>query len=561
MSSQAIRGSWAISSFYSKAFKIVRIGLFPLAFYAVVFCILTFPLILKFSSHFFTDTGDGLQNIWNIWWVNKAVTELHQIPWHTYYIHFPFGTTLIAHTLNPFNGFLGIALLKLLTLIQTYNLIVLFSFIMGGFTAFLLAFYLTRSYWGSIIAGFIFTFSNYHFTHAEGHLQLVSLEWIPLFVLCWYVFITKPSVLSGAASSIVLFAVVLCDYYYFLYCVMTAIFIVAWYAKKRKDTFFMLKKTYLFPLLAFIVCFLITSFPLIVALLVSNIRNSFIGSHLSKVYSLDLLAPLIPGGHWRFAHLTQFYWTRITGGIHESSVHIGLSVIIVLIYVWISRRKTQEPSLRLWYMILVAFMTLSLGPVLHIWGKEISWFKLPYALFELGFPPLKLGGVPVRMMVMVTLSASVIFAIGFQMLFNGKARKLWVMALLLVVLFVEYLPRPMPSTRIVVPEYINFLKKLPGHKGVIDNVSSPEFSLYFQTIHEKPLAQGYIARVPRRVYERGRRILQLVENRQFVLLYRGYHFQYLISDKEIIRPSAKAPVRVIFDDGKVKLYDLGAVWK
>lgn len=545
----------------SSASIFARMGLFPLAFYLVAFCILTFPLVLKFSSHFFSDSFDGLQNVWNIWWVNKAVTQLHQLPWHTSYLYFPFGTSLLAHTMNPFNGFMGIILLKFLTLIQTHNFIVVFSFVVGGFTAFLLAYYLTRSYWGSIIAGFIFTFSNYHFAHAEGHLQLVSLEWIPLFVLCWYVFVTKPSVLVGAASAIVLFAVILCDFYYFFFCVMIACLIFAWYARKKKDAYFIFRRKYIFPLVTFIVGFLVTSAPLIIALLMFSNRNPLIGAHDPKVFCLDLLAPFIPGGHWHFAHLTKFYWSKITGNIHESSVHVGLSVTFVLIYTWINRRKIHVQSLRLWYGVLMFFLILSLGPVLHIWGKEVSLINLPYAYLEVAFPSIKLSGCPVRMMAMTMLSASVIFAMGFKRLFRGGTRKPWLIALLLVILCFEYLPKAQTTTKIAIPEYVKVLKELPNHKGVIDMVSDFYVTMYYQTIHEKPMALGYISRRTRMTEERKKQILQLVNDRQFALLYWRYNFRYLISDDEFIKPSDKVPIKVVFDDGNVKIYDLGATWE
>lgn len=91
---------------------------------------------------------------WNLWWVNKAVTDLHQSPWHTSYLNYPFGVSLLPHTLNVFNGFLAIPLLRSLTPIQVYNVLVIFSFAACGVTAFLLAHYFTRSYWSSIFAGY-----------------------------------------------------------------------------------------------------------------------------------------------------------------------------------------------------------------------------------------------------------------------------------------------------------------------------------------------------------------------------------------------------------------------
>lgn len=539
-------------------FSLGQRGFFPLVIYTLLFCLLTYPLILKFSSHFFTDVGDGLQNVWNIWWVNKAATELHQLPWSTTYLHFPHGTTLLAHTLNPFNGFLGIILLRFLTLTQTFNVIVIFSFAVGGLTAFLLAYHFSRSYWGSLLAGFIFSFSNYHFTHAEGHLQLVALEWIPLFVLGWFVFVTRPSIALGLASALAVFGVILCDYYYFFYCVLTAVLIVLWKMVKEKDIFFLFRRARIFPLLGFVVGFLFTSAPLVVALILLNLRNPLTGWHDPRVYSLDLFAAFIPGGHWRFASLTEFYWSRLPGNIHENSVHIGLSLVFVLVYVWFRRKKIQEPSLCFWYGGLFLFAILSLGPVLHVWGRELSWLKLPYALLELIFPPLRMGGVPVRMMVMVILCASLIAAIGFRDIIASKRRTKWLALLIVGFLFFEYLPKPMPATRVPVPEYVIFLKKLPAGRSVIDLVSDQHTGLYYQTIHQKPVAFGYIARVPMSVEKRNQRISRLIADLEFNLLYRSYHFRYLVTEGEPLASTRKAYLRLLFNDGKVRVYELGA---
>lgn len=535
-------------------------GVIPLLFYFVCFCLLTFPLILHFNTHFFTDTGDGLTNIWNIWWIDKAVTELHQSPFFTAYIHFPQGTSLLAHTLNPFNGFVCIGLLPFMSLTQAFNFMVLFSFVVGGWTAFLLAFHLSRSYFGSLLAGFITTFSGYHFAHAQGHMQLVSLEWIPLFVLCWLLFLEKPSVLRGLGASAALSAVLFCDYYYFFFCILAGGLVFVWFAYRKKDAFFLLRRKTIAPVGAFAAGCLLFCAPLIVALMVFNSRHTLLGVHDADVYSLDLLAPVIPGGHWRFEALTRFYWTRLTGNFHESSVHIGLSVIVVLILTWAVRKKIKAKGLGLWYFMGLFFLILSLGPVLHIWGQEIPWVKLPYVALEWIFPPLRLGGMPVRMMVMVTLCAGVIFAAGFRKIFVENFRKRWYVAFLLPLLVVEYLPSPMPRTRVEVPPYVEALKNLPGKKGVIDAAAEqPSFALYYQIIHEKPIAEGYIARIAEETDRQNARIRQLLTGRDFGILYRSYHFRYYATREEILITHS-VPLKKVYDDGKVRIYDLGAAW-
>jgi len=486
---------------------------------------------------------------------------MHKSPWFTTYLHFPQGTSLLAHTLNPFNGFMCIGLLPFLTLTQAFNFMILFSFIVGGWTAFLLAFHLSRSYLGSLVAGFIFTFSSYHFAHAEGHMQLVSLEWIPLFFLCWLLFLESPSVLKGLAASTVLAAVLFCDYYYFFFCVLAGGLIFIWFVFQKKDVFFLFSRTTVLPLSAFLGGCLLTCGPLVGALMIFNSRHTLLGVHDADIYSMDLLAPIIPGGHWRFESLTRFYWTRITGNFHESSVHLGLSVIFVLILTWAMRKKIGKKGLGLWYFIGLFFLIMSLGPVLQVWGTKISWIKLPYNGLEWIFPPLRLGGVPVRMMVMVTLCAGVLFAMGFRKIFAENLRKRWYVVLILVLLVVEYLPRPMPLTRVDPPDYVETLKNLPGNKGVIDLAAEqPPFALYYQTIHGKPIAEGYIARITEEVDRQNGRIRQLLYQGDFERLFRSYHFQYLATREEIeIAPDT--PLKKVFDDGEVRIYDMGAAWK
>lgn len=176
--------------------------------------------------------------------------------------------------MSPFNGFPAIVLSRFLTAVAVYNVIVTFSFVAGGVTAFILAYYLTAAYWPSIAAGFIFTFSNYHFTHAQGHLQLVSLEWIPLFVLLWFKLLSKPTIRIAVGAALVLFLVILCDYYYFFYSVITGVVTVLWYMGRQKTGLVFLKNPYVAPLGTFCLLALASSGALAGSLLLLNVRSS-----------------------------------------------------------------------------------------------------------------------------------------------------------------------------------------------------------------------------------------------------------------------------------------------
>ncbi len=46
--------------------------------------------------------GDGYQDLWSFWWLERALDE-GRSPWHTTLLHHPFGISLQGHTLGLVN--------------------------------------------------------------------------------------------------------------------------------------------------------------------------------------------------------------------------------------------------------------------------------------------------------------------------------------------------------------------------------------------------------------------------------------------------------------------------
>ncbi len=488
--------------------------------YGTGFFVLSPHLWPVFSSRFFADAGDGLQNVWNLWWVDHAVRVLHQTPWRTTMLHYPFGTTLLGHTLNPFNGFLAIGLLRLLSLVQAFNALVVFAFVATGFTAYLLCLEVSGSRWASWVGGALFTFSSYHFAHAQGHLQLVSLEWVPLFVLCWLRFLRQPTIPLALASAAVLFAVLLCDFYYFFYCVLAGLIIVSHEGRRRGRLLFLLDRQNVPALTAFLALVGCTSGLLTSALITKSLADPFYGAHLSQDFSMDLLAPFVPGWCSRFSSWTECLWRRWPGNGVESTVHVGWAVWSLAAWTaWGAGRPRASATgeraapLALWYWIAGVFGILSLGLTLHVAGREVTVgprFELfgesvglpllPYTLLYLVLPPLRLGGVPVRLMVMVHLALAVVAAAALQRLAVHATRgRRILLVCLLGWMALELLPCPIPTTPSATPGYVTFLRSAPGRGGVYDEASDPAHALYHQTSHGRPLAFGDVSRLPRSV--------------------------------------------------------------
>jgi len=126
----------------------------------------------------------------------------------------------------------------------------------------------------------------------------------------------------------------------------------------------------------------------------------------------------------------------------------------------------------------------------------------------------------------------------------------------LMILFFEYLPRPLPATRIPTPEYIRILKDLPGTDGVVDVITGPTVKLYFQTIHEKPIASGYVSRIPKSSSEMDTALLELIQNGEFERAYLDYNIRYLLSESVPKNIGGVKSLKTLYNDGKVGLFDM-----
>lgn len=540
---------------------IVKNAVIPALFYFFMFCLFTWPLIRGFSTHFFTDAGDGFMNIWNLWWVNTAVSQpsIHPTIWHTDMLHYPFGVSLLGQTLNPFNGLLAVPLLRVISLVQAHNVIVLFSFVMSGVTAYWLAYYLTRSFWGSLLAGYIFTFSSYHFAHYYGHLNLISMEWIPLFILCWYILITRPNIWMGIASALTLWLVLLCDYYYFFYCVLAGILIVLWYMLSQKDLLFFTKREYLSSLSAFTLLALILTGPIIFPLMHLMRTDPLLDAHNPKSFALDLFALFVPGETWRFSSLTEGYWANIPLSISEASVYLGFGAILLLGYLWVKRKNIEvdgRNSISLWYFMAGFFFLMALGPVLQINGNIVYEGVMPYTLLETVLPFLKLSGVPARMVVMITLFAAVLGAMAITVLLKASRGKVFA-ALIVALLIFESLPTSLPATPTSMPEYITALENLPNDGGVLDQAAPTKYiQLYYQTGHRKPVAFGYIARTPSSVAEKEAGLRRAINKEDYAALWNTYHIRYIVTKDLIEYDNPFVSVGLVYQDDEVNIYRL-----
>ena len=167
--------------------------------------------------------GDNVTFVWNLWWLRHAGAGGF---FHTDYVLWPFGASLVLHTHTALNGVLAATLLDRLSVIEAQNVLVLVSVFLNAIAAYALAYDVTRSRRGAIAAATIFGGSPYFAAHLEGHFNLIVGWVIPV----WILFArraalgrkAKDGVLAGCALALVAYA----DYSYFVFSVAAALCMV-----------------------------------------------------------------------------------------------------------------------------------------------------------------------------------------------------------------------------------------------------------------------------------------------------------------------------------------------
>ncbi len=528
-----------------------------LAGYILLTLGMTYPLVTQFAAAIPGDGFDGWQNYWNLWWVKVALLEQHTQPWFTPILYAPTGVELLFHTLNGFNGFTFLPVQIAWGLLPAYNTAVVFSFAVGGLGAYLLARYVLgpgASRWAAFIAGLIFTFSPYHIAHLLGHMQLISLEWIPFYVL--YLLRTtetayhrKPKraiVRNAALAALFLVLVTLCDWYYLMYCLIFTAAVAAWIVaaalvgKIKGQRPGGATAASIGAMIGLGVAWAIAVSPWLAPMVREARQFDFMvpDAAQSRTFSADLLAFITPQAfHPLWGAWAQERSQRFTATVSEYTVFAGFTALGLAGWALgtasrdrrLARgarkqagrnggfRRSDNPCKKLgfWLMILLVFFVLALGPVLHIGGRTELLpggreLPLPYGLLTRLAPFIEITRSVSRFDSMLMLALGVLAAAGANRLGRGLKGRALAGAAAALILF-EFLPAPYPMSTPDTPTWYRSLAGDPRPGAVLNlpmNWDRPGYLLY-QTEHGKPLTAAYISREDPRTFVDRAPVLQV----------------------------------------------------
>ncbi len=170
--------------------------------------LLTWPMAGHLATHV---PGDGIDDpslAWNLWWVKHALVDQPQNPFAVTWQFWPVGINLAFYTLTVLNGMLGVPLAAAFGVLPAYNLLLLSSFVLGGFGAYLLSLEFIRRgnkgagkagdgedgaglrstgllvYLPPFLAGAFYAFASAKLFYAAlGQGNIASSQWIPFAAL------------------------------------------------------------------------------------------------------------------------------------------------------------------------------------------------------------------------------------------------------------------------------------------------------------------------------------------------------------------------------------------
>lgn len=520
----------------------IRHGLVLLGYFLLTI-VMTWPLVTQITTAIPGDSFDGWQNYWNLWWVKTALVDRQQSPFVTDLLYYPTGVGLYFHTLNPFNGLLTLPLQLSGSLFIAYNAVVFFSWTVAGYGVYLLArWVLGIGYWvlpdrapsisntqsliSAFLAGAIFTFAPVHMAHLLGHMQVMSLQWLPFYALFLLQAIARCR--RGQAwrrqalmAGLFLALAGLCDWYFVLYLFFFTGLVVLWqflpghWGNNLKSTIGNLKSAILPPLFAGTIMLLLLS-PVLIPMVREATQFSFMVRPTSDLYifSASLLDFLVPNRLHTLWRPESFTWPgNQIAPVSERTISIGyIPLLLALVALW-----RWRPAVRFWAVTALFFLLLALGPRIHLGNiteadlpttlsnTTPEW--TPFALLNRTVPFMRISRSVSRYALMVQLAMAVMAGIGLATLLQRRrALTGWLTnGALLLLLLGEFWVAPYPMSPPDTPAFYEQIRGMADVRGILNlpmNYDRPGYLLY-QTVHQKPLAVAYISRDdPRTLTER-----------------------------------------------------------
>ncbi len=502
---------------------ILRHHLAVLLFYAILAIIITFPVIMSLDTQFLGgDNSDAYEMARHTWWFKHALQNGIDPFWQSN-LGYPDGFSGVSLQADILQFFPMWFFAFLMPLASAYNITILLTMALNGWTVYLLARYLLNALTSqspngeavfqntipALIAGVVFmaapTFQGHLF---EGHAGLMVQYPVPLYLLALFK-LTEGKTLNWRwlGAAILFFQMSpsghMLQVIYMLMPVTGLFLLARLYVRDWAGV----RRILLMGSISSVIL-LIFLIPLIQETLQ---QTSYTDAGGYVRYSADLLGIVSPSFfHPVFGELLPYTREVLGVNLGEGSMYVGIIAGILA-----ALGAIKFKAARWWLLLAVVTWVLSLGPVLKILDEPIkftigeyeTYLTLPLALVQ-NLPGLSLARTPGRFNFALALALAVLAGYGAAYLWEHffkkrlPAKRLFqwgAVALITAGIVFEYqMFFPLPTRPAAIPQAVYDLQQRDDIRAVFnipyEHLLGAKDALFLQTAHEKPLIAGHVTR-------------------------------------------------------------------
>ncbi len=485
----------------------------------IIYLLITLVIFSQIFSHIFTSAPSSNSqiylNLWNLWWVNHALFNLHINFWHTTLLFYPIGANLIYQNLSPLSAIL-VAPFQLLGNVFAYNILLLISFALSGLGMFILAFYLLKNYYAAFISGVFFSFSSFHIAAAYNNLGFLAIEWIPIALFFFIQIINNEEHMFrnsiGLSISFVLASFMGDIKQGFMLILLFGVIFLIYIVKQNKMKLLQRKQLKYF-IASVLIAFIIGSFGFIPYLThLSQIVNfnSISKSHIELIDSINIFSFFIPGFYNHLFKFISSSFNYVFLNQWQKIGYIGYTALILSIY-GLYRNKES----RIFLVVAIIFGILSLGPFVQI-GTMMIHSNVYYFIYN-HIPLINVITQPSNFILIFSLMIALLSGYGIKSLEHLKIEKskfnsfYLIFIIVIVILFlIEINGIPFMNQNsmkiIITPKTLNFfsqLNKINQSFSILylpaflnQNSNNPYYyqllATYYTSISNKSIIGGYV---------------------------------------------------------------------
>ncbi len=524
--------------------------------FAALLCLviaMTYPVAWHLRTRVAGAAGDSEIFLWAQWYVPKML-QRHLPLTHTTYSFYPLDVSLAYSTMEWFNTFLAVPLSRCFNAAAVYNILWLGSLTLCVCTSYFLLAAVTRSRAAALALAPVFGLCAYFMAHGLGHDNLISAEFLPPLALCGYAWLTMGKARYAAAAGVFWMLAGWCDLQFIVFgaIILVAFLCAYWWGSPLREARQPIQSRLVLQLkqsAALLACFLVGMSWLLVPLLIIKLHGDSrytdsmaqFPAHLEDYVAPSYFPSLTPTQRQGVGLFPKFPV--------ENAVAPGLLVVALVIAAPLVLPRRSRRALRPWGYALLGAMVLSFGFVLTTQsqiatsiatvvglllafpgnGFALPWhceslvsagllviggdfgavatvgqpFWLPSTWLWTMLPLIRTFRGTARLGAMADLSAAMIAAATLRQLLNRTRRKHGTLALAAGlaacwgVLCWEY--NALPYITFVPyrsPAVASLRSGSPTSPVLEIPLSDNPDSLIDQTVHERPVFDGFLSRTP-----------------------------------------------------------------